>query len=456
MTASRPDVAILGGGMAGLTAAWRLTDPDVRSQVGRVTVYQRGGRLGGKGASSRGLHGRIEEHGLHIWLGYYDNAFRLIRQCYDELDRPTTAPSMPIRTWRDAFTPAPHIGFEEMVDGEWLTWTAEFSPNSQLPGEPIGSEPPITVVDMIRRSAGLLVDFYRSLPWSAEARLDELLVATGLSVAAGAAAAVGTELRRLMPWLPSVDPLLSLADQVRSVLMPQVAERDPARRLWYLLDIVTAQLRGIVRDDLVRRGLRSIDHLDYRHWLAAHGAAPETLRSPLVRGLYNLAFSHRGGDPEATEFPAGLGLFLALKTFFDYRGAIFWKMQAGMGEVVMAPLYLGLRERGVEFEFFHRVDDLHLTADRRAVEAITLGRQVELAPDLVRYEPLQMVGASPASLPPSISTRWWLTARSPTTTWSRSGAAGPTPAPAGSSRGATSIRSCSPSQWGWPAMWPAS
>ena len=29
--------------------------------------------------------GRIEEHGLHIWLGYYENAFRLLRECYAEL-----------------------------------------------------------------------------------------------------------------------------------------------------------------------------------------------------------------------------------------------------------------------------------------------------------------------------------------------------------------------------------
>ena len=75
-------VAILGGGMAGLTAAWHLTGEDCRDDF-RVTVYQRGWRLGGKGASSRGACGRIEEHGLHVWLGYYDNAFRLIREVYD-------------------------------------------------------------------------------------------------------------------------------------------------------------------------------------------------------------------------------------------------------------------------------------------------------------------------------------------------------------------------------------
>ena len=78
--------------MAGLSAAWRLSEPGWRDRFESITVYQRGWRLGGKGASSRGEDGRIEEHGLHIWLGSYENAFALLRECYAELDRATTDP----------------------------------------------------------------------------------------------------------------------------------------------------------------------------------------------------------------------------------------------------------------------------------------------------------------------------------------------------------------------------
>ena len=46
-------VAILGGGMAGLAAALRLSEPGWRERFSSITVYQRGARLGGKGASSR-------------------------------------------------------------------------------------------------------------------------------------------------------------------------------------------------------------------------------------------------------------------------------------------------------------------------------------------------------------------------------------------------------------------
>ena len=70
-------------------------------------------------------------------------------------------------------------------------------------------------------------------------------------------------------------------------------------------------------------------------------------------------------------------------------------MTAGMGDVVIAPLYQALRQRGVDFEFFHRVDALHLDDSRRAVDAITIGRQVRLADGIDRYEPLTRVRGLP-------------------------------------------------------------
>ena len=113
----RQRVAVLGGGMAGLTAAWRLSEPGWEENFERITVYQRGWRLGGKGASSRGPNGRIEEHGLHVWLGWYENAFRLLRECYDELDRPTTRPDAPVKSLSDAMFPSTQIGLCERTGG---------------------------------------------------------------------------------------------------------------------------------------------------------------------------------------------------------------------------------------------------------------------------------------------------------------------------------------------------
>src|SRR6185295_7046378 len=85
-------VAIVGGGCAAMAAAFELTRPEHAGRYA-VTVYQLGWRLGGKGASGRGVAGRIEEHGLHLWMGFYENAFRLMRECYEELGRdPRTCP----------------------------------------------------------------------------------------------------------------------------------------------------------------------------------------------------------------------------------------------------------------------------------------------------------------------------------------------------------------------------
>ena len=67
-----------------------------------VTVYQLGWRLGGKGASGRNPDAgmRIEEHGLHIWIGFYENAFRLIRLAYKEMvERGLCPAGCPMTTW---------------------------------------------------------------------------------------------------------------------------------------------------------------------------------------------------------------------------------------------------------------------------------------------------------------------------------------------------------------------
>ena len=92
---------------------------------------------------------------------------------------------------------------------------------------------------------------------------------------------------------------------------------------------------------------------------------------------------------------AGVALENAARLFFTYKGAMFWKMQAGMGDVVFAPLYEVLRRRGVQFRFFHRVTGLRLAADRRSIGAIDMARQVELVNPDVEYEPLEDVEGLP-------------------------------------------------------------
>src|SRR5437016_9355439 len=130
-------VAIIGGGCASVSAAFELTRPEHEGRY-QVTVYQLGWRLGGKGASGRGPADRIEEHGLHLWMGFYENAFRLMRACYQELGRDRR--TCRIADWRQAFEPAPIVAVTDRVSrgagaAAWEPWVAHFPPGRGLPGD---------------------------------------------------------------------------------------------------------------------------------------------------------------------------------------------------------------------------------------------------------------------------------------------------------------------------------
>ena len=388
--------------MAGLTAAWRLSEPGWRDRLDSITVYQRGWRLGGKGASSRGPNGRIEEHGLHIWLGYYENAFGMLRECYSEIDRATNDPTAPITTWDQALIPGDNLGLADRFGNDWLMWLGTFTRNGGLPGEPDATGREMTVLEFTRRAVRLVRDF-------AESQRSASSIGLELSTSADPTPASG--------WIDAVQcaamaALLALADPhaakptLNSMIDNAVTatrealdyERRPDhRRSWQLLSMMVAVIRGILADNLVTdpRGFRAINDEDYNAWLLRHGAHPDVLDFALVRGLYDLVFAYEDADPQRPAFGAGQAIFLTALALFQYKGAIFWKMTAGMGDIVVAPLYQALRQRGVDFEFFHRLDALHLDDQRLAVESITMGRQVHLAEGLDAYDPLFKVHGLP-------------------------------------------------------------
>lgn len=401
---SRPGgkVVILGGGMAGLSTAWRLSEPGWRDRFDSITVYQRGWRLGGKGASSRGAHGRIEEHGLHLWLGSYQNAFGLLRECYAELDRAATDPAAPITTWDQALIPADNVGLADRLGADWLIWLGTFTRTDGLPGEPDGAGLAMTVVEFTVRALRLVRDFAESLRGTVPAGLT---LSTrpeppptqrwidAVTDAAVAALLTLAEPRAAQSGLPqAIDNALQA---VRAAL--DYERRPDHRRSWLLLSLMTAVIRGVLADNLATdpRGLRAINDEDFNAWILRHGAHPHVTDFALVRGMYDLVFGYRNADPDRPSFAAGLAVFLTGQVLFGYQGAIFWKMTAGMGDVVIAPLYQALRRRGVEFEFFHRLDSLHLDDRRLAVETITMGRQLHLADGRTRYEPLTSVRGLP-------------------------------------------------------------
>ena len=383
--------------MAGLSAAWRLSEPGWHDRFESITVYQRGWRLGGKGASSRGRNARIEEHGLHVWLGAYENAFALLRQSYTELDRAATDPASPIQTWAEAISPADNPGLADEWGGEWMTWLGTHPRNEMLPGEPGGTGREITAVEFVERALQLVIAFTDSLK---DARPGTLhLSATPQPPHPPSPPAIAAVQRGLLA------AMLSMADpQAREGSPAEILEqaleavrdaidyenRPDHRRSWLLISLVVAAVRGLISDNLIThpQGFRAINNEEFGDWVTRHGGHPDVLQSAFVRGLYDLVFGYQDADPERPAVAAGVMVFLIGFVLFEYKGAIFWKMTAGMGDVVIAPLYEALRKRGVRFEFFHRVDAVHLDERRKNIGAITMGRQAELADDVDDYDPL--------------------------------------------------------------------
>jgi len=406
------EVAVIGGGCASIAAAFELTQPRHKGAY-HVTIYQLGWRLGGKGASGRGAAGRIEEHGLHVWLGCYDNAFLLLRQCYEELNR--DARKGRGKNWRDLFLTDSHIAAAgNSAQGGWVNWAAFFPPAPGLPGDPLDTHNPFAIKHYLARAAALLrtlllgmetfrapsetvasanVNSQQAPPDSAAiaARIANLLRYGALSSAAVAveALALVEAAIKSIPVVPE-NAVLRLVEGIAGAVRRQfeqlVASDDHIRYQWEIIDLVLANLVGAVRFGLLTdpRGLDAINHLDHREWLRQNGASERSIHSPFTSVLYDIAFAYEGGDANHPAIAAGAALRGTLRFFFCYRGALFWKMRAGMGDVVFAPFYEVLRRRGVTFKFFHRLQNVKLADtdglapdEKRYVETLEFDIQAE-------------------------------------------------------------------------------
>jgi uncharacterized protein with NAD-binding domain and iron-sulfur cluster len=376
-------VAILGGGAGGITAAFELTaTPELREQY-EVTVYQRGWRLGGKGASGRNLkHGqRIEEHGLHMWMGFYEHAFHIIQRCYNEWNK---TPDNPFQNWTDAFKPQPQITLQERVADGWVTWDI---PCPLLPGQP-GDGNRLTLPELAVAAFDWLIARFRrgSHPAHQQARQH-------LHDARDAAARATLGSHRHAKAIAALDRARETWEEAPA---PGAGDHDE-RRLAQLIDLGLAVARGLLVDILPHgeKGFARIDDTEFRDWLAAHGAHAETTWSTPVRSLYTLGFAFAGGkaDADHASAAAGVTLRVLLDIAFQCKGSTLWQMQAGMGDTVFSPFFEVLRDRGVRFQFFHRVNGLELTRTKTFVERIHLSRQVRLR--AAPYRPLVPVGGLP-------------------------------------------------------------
>lgn len=424
-------IAILGGGIAGLATALELTEPVPNEGRYEVTVFLPGWRLGGKGASGRDKdnHYRNTEHGLHVWFGFYENAFNVLRRCYELIDRPDGAP---LQKWEDAMKSSENIVIWDDASGSWSGHDFKVPRND-------GTEPGDgktafnfwgviqVVIDGIKGRIRPAVDQRIRLSKD-EADVESRV--TLPAFAKDAASDVDREFGTVFSKKENLDPveLLELAHHLSSFKGPRktaavaplrhhatdriIARLLGAFRNWMwrfvvsknlddkelvllftIVDITATATNGMVKDDLRKNGFNSINDLTFDEWLKKHGAKKISIEGSFLRVWYDLCFGYDDGNPNTPNIAAGALLRTMIRLSLAFKGGMIYEMQAGMGDVVFAPLYEVLKKRGVKFRFFTPAVQINVApdGDGHIVDSIEVVEQVKLKGD--DYRPLVEVKA---------------------------------------------------------------
>ncbi len=385
--------------MAALAAAFELTRTQGLRDRFAVTIYQMGWRLGGKAASGRDAkhNYRIVEHGLHVWFGCYENAFRLLNDAYNEWDKPD---GQTIRGVDAAFVPQTEtiIGAGDACGGVKMRWP-------ELGEPPWKSSPSVDFWDCIAQLQKLIYKLFngiaavescasgrRFLPAPFyDQRLRKASV-WAVKFAEDPSARTERELRRYVASIRATAGALVADEDFR---------KDPIGHFrTQLVDVGTAVIKGVILDIwLGGATVLDLDRIEFREWLTAQGADRSSVyESFLVRALYDSMFQYIEGDPRQPNYGAGTAAQVVLRIYGGYHGAPFYELAAGMGEVVVAPIYAVLKQRGVEFCFFHKLTGIELSKDKKAVAAIHFDVQVHLRNGLSVYTPTKPPGAESGGL----------------------------------------------------------
>ena len=443
---TKEKIVVLGGGCSALSAVFALTDRTGWQAHYDITVYQPGWRLGGKGAAGRNAAAgqRIEEHGLHVWSGFYETAFWIMRKVYAELKRPAVDPLSETFT---AFRPHHYAGLGAQAGNEWVFWKGYLPHDSGLPGDFIepgeyqlrgeirspwemlcetvlwamryfettsnassGAEPepggePKWLLDVFlsdRDQPRNLIEWVKV--WFNFGLIGIILfrVLRAFKAARRYHDRVEKEPATRQAQLHTDKPYVRLAKRLECLLwwfhrqLDQLGDQPTDKRSFFVLgDLFIAMIIGMLKDGVIAHGFDVIDHLDLRDWLHSHGARDDSLRNPTVDSAYCYVFAFVDGDTDRPQLAAGVANRMLLRLLLCSRGAVFWEMQGGMGDTIFAPLYQALKQRGVKFKFFHRAWELK-TQDGKTVDEIRLKRQATLKRGHEEYDPLITVKGLPA------------------------------------------------------------
>ncbi|MEP7107020.1 MAG: FAD-dependent oxidoreductase [Ferruginibacter sp.] len=424
-------IVILGGGMGALTTAYELTNYEGWQDHFEITLYQMGWRLGGKTATGRGVDNRIQERGIHIFQGWYDNAWRLVKDAYGLQETLHLNPDSPFKTWKDAFRPHNTTLLTEFsfTEGKWINWPIIFPPNNLEPG----SDVPQTTWQILHKIIGLALELVLGSPYQKGNDLSKWIFGDFLNAKGETQqkAQKKTGIAKLLSWLmealrgvkkniekavlheiySTADRLLTAPDhekhqhfsaiinlfeklfhQLGKVIDDIVVVDNRLRRIVTLIEWILINLKGIFADVYVKESytfnFALVNDWNYRDWLKKHGASELVLNSAAVRFIYTGSFANLIG-----ENPGQIATDIALRMCLlsvSYKGSFIYMLNAGTGDTLITPVYQVLKERGVKFKFFNRVDQVHYSANGE-IEEISVAQQVTLKDKDGNYDPVTKV-----------------------------------------------------------------
>ena len=418
---TRKKVAIIGGGVGGMTAAYELTSGPWADQYD-ITLYQLGWRLGGKGASgrNRNRYDRIEEHGLHFWFGYYENAFRMIRDVYAELGR---LPGQPLANWTDAFKPHSLFILMQFYEANWSQWRLD------MPLRP-GTTPGDGEIPTLWKLLDDLLEWIEQHLLQHAPEVHAQITATPhpdwmhalagkLGLDKAAPGALGLKLARdivaRFAQAPqeakaqglheeagrAVDHFVKQAVDLLGKQLGHAADELASWPPWWRRLVAMVMMGGytfigmLVDSVWEPGGFDKLDELDLREWYAKHGAPSIVMDSDALRVAYESIFAFRDGAYESPSLAAGTGLKGLMRLYFTYKEAFAFKMQAGMGDTVFGPMYEVLKRRGVKFQFFSNVTEVVPSDDATKIVEIHIRRQATVKAGPEAYDPLYDVKGLP-------------------------------------------------------------
>ncbi len=441
MSNGKKKIIILGGGMASLSAAHELTDYEGWQDQYEITLYQVGWRLGGKTATGRSEHDRIEEHGIHILQGWYDTTFRLLRSIYAERQEKKLAPGSPLQDlFKDGLVANNTTLLTEFIPelGKWTNWPLILPETTEQPG--IGGPLPVWV--LIKKGIAIMLEMLLGSPYVKDINpiVSWILHHFFPKYVAGQEQKPvensGCLSRILKPLLKKgglIDRLvqkefLNIVDAIRMSNEPGIAdqqkhhslilnliekyirhiekkglpfseEEKESRRISLAVSFAYYNIKGILEDvydaDTKTFDFKKINKYDYREWLAKQGAPIWLVNSVIVRFFYTGTFANLVNE-NGGAVAAGTALQFFAKSS-GYKGSFVYQMVYGTGDVMVMPLYEVLKSRGVKFKFFHKIDQVHYTAG--AIETISYSQQVELT--VPEYNPVKKIIHDTLSVWPS-------------------------------------------------------